>query len=321
MKAAVREHYGGPEVIRVKDIDEPVPGANEVLIRLHSTTVNRTDCGILTGKPYVMRLFTGISKPKRIITGSDFAGLIMDKGKDVTEFNVGDKVWGFDDSGCGSHAEFMTFPADKAIMKVPGNLTFDEAVACAEGAHYACNFINKVKLKQGMSVMVNGGTGAIGSATIQMLKYHGMYVVATAPTQHLITIKDLGADRVIDYQESDFTQDDEKYDLVFDAVGKSSFRKCRNIMKDHGVYISSELGDHGENPLLAIVSPFTKGKKVKFPLPVNIRRSMQVVTGLVQEKRFRPLIDRRFELEDAAEAFKYVMSERKIGNVILSISS
>jgi NADPH:quinone reductase-like Zn-dependent oxidoreductase len=319
MKAAIRKYYGGPVVIRVEDTADPVPGSGDLLIRVHAATVNRTDCGILTGKPYVMRLFTGLSKPKRIIIGCDFAGVVIERGGNVTEFDVGDRVWGFDDNGCGSHAELMTFPSDKAIMKIPGNMNFDEAVACAEGAHYAFNFINKVKLRPGMKVMVNGGTGAIGSAAIQMLKYHGMHVVATAPTDHLTTVKDLGADRVIDYQNTDFTMDDEEYDLVFDSVGKSSFKKCKRIMKGHGVYISSELGDRNENPWLALISPFTMGKKVKFPLPVNIKRSMKFVGRMVEEGRFRPLIDRSFELNKVSEAFSYVMSEQKIGNVILKM--
>ncbi|MFB6341311.1 NAD(P)-dependent alcohol dehydrogenase [Saccharicrinis sp. FJH62] len=319
MKAVLRTRYGYPDVLNLGDIPVSVPKFNELLIKVYATTVNRTDCGILRGKPAIIQAFTGFGKPKHQTPGTDFAGVIEEVGTGVTAFKRGDKVWGFDDNGLASQAEFMVIREDRAIFPVPEGFSFTQAAACAEGAHYAVNFINKVSLFMDHKVMVNGGTGAIGSAAIQLLKAKGLKVTATAPTDHLTTVKTLGADRVIDYQNEDFTKDHEVYDFVFDAVGKSSFSQCKPLLKSNGTYISSELGPHSENPLLALISPFTSGKKVKFPLPTNIKGSLAVVLDLMKQGKFKPLIDRSFRLEEIRKAYTYVLSEQKIGNVILQV--
>ncbi len=320
MKAASRNQYGGPEVITIKEIDRPVSKANEVLIRVHATTVNRTDCGILWGKPFIIRFFAGLPKPRHLIPGTDFAGEVVEVGKDVKGFKPGDRVWGFDDTGVQSQAEYMTFPEDKGIATIPKSISYQEAAASGEGAHYAFNFINKVKMAKGDKVLVNGATGAIGSAAVQMLKFYGAKVTATTSTAARDIVKSLGPDKVIDWQQEDFTRDKEKYDYVFDAVGKSTFGKCKPLLRPGGIYLSSELGPGGQNPLLALITPLSNGKKVKFPLPVDCRRSVLFIRQLLEEGKFKPIIEKSYQLDQIGEAYDYVRSGRKTGNVVLQIA-
>jgi|CXWL01.1.fsa_nt_gi NADPH:quinone reductase-like Zn-dependent oxidoreductase len=319
MKSSYRSQYGPPAVLSVVDALVPVPKDDELLIRVHAATVNRTDCAILLGKPFVMRFFCGLLKPTHAATGCDFAGEVHATGKSVTRFKVGDRVWGFDDEGLGSHSQYLTLSQSKAMAKVPDGISCQQAAASAEGAHYALNFLNKVVLKPGHSVMLNGATGAIGSALLQLIKHHGAQVTATCATPHIERVRALGADRVIDYSIDDFTRDRQRYDVVFDAVGKSTFGRCRPLLKPGGVYISSELGPYVQNPLLALVTPLLGGKKVVFPLPFNPQASLDVIQGLLEKRAFNPLIDRTFPLEEIQAAFKLALSGEKIGNVVLTL--
>jgi len=302
--------------LNVEEVEQPRPRPRELLISVHATTVNRTDYGILTGKPYLIRAFAGLLKPRHRSTGTDFAGEVVSVGSAVTRFTVGQRVWGFNDNGLGTHAQYVALPEDEAILPVADTLTYEQAAACAEAAHYAYNFINKVPLRKGQSVLVNGGTGAIGSAAIQFLKYHGVQVTAVCATAHMELVKTLGADRVIDYLKEDFTRENAKYEFVFDAVGKSSFAKCKSLLTQGGVYLSTELGAGNENIYLPFTTAFAD-RKVIFPLPVNIKRSMAFVQKLVITQQFRPVIDRYYSLAQIREAFEYVASGQKIGNVIL----
>lgn len=320
MKAVIRRKYGPPETLCVEEIEKPIMKDDEVFIKVHATTVNRTDCAIVTGKPFIMRLFLGLFKPRQVVTGTDFAGQILAIGKEVNNFKIDDRVFGFSDNGIPSQAQFMSYPVKKAIAQMPKKMTYEQAVASLEGAHYAFNFINKVKIAHGQNVMVNGATGAIGSAMVQLLIYNGARVTATCDTQNVARIKSLGVTRIIDYTKEDFTEDSEKYDYVFDAVGKSTFGKCKRLLKKKGVYISSELGPWVQNPFLALITPLMGGKKVKFPLPSNIMKSIEFVKKMIAEDKFRPLIDKTYPLEEVAEAYTYVSSGKKTGNVILSMS-
>lgn len=317
MKAATRTEYGPPDVLNISELPIPIPKDNEVLVRVYSTTVSRTDCGVLWGKPYAIRLFTGLSKPALQITGTDFAGVVEAVGKDVKTFQPGQRVWGFNDEGLGSHTQYMTIPEDKAILTIPDNISFEEAAASAEGAHYAINFLNKTNLKAGDKVMVYGASGAIGSAAVQLCKYYGAYVTAVCNTKNVERIKGLGPDRVIDYEKEDFTQDTERYHHICDAVGKSRFRTCRHLLRPGGVYISSELGPNWENLYLSLIGLVKPGKKVKFPLPTNIKRSLQLMQGLLREGKFTPLIDRTYPYTQIADAFTYTRSGQKTGNVLI----
>ena len=320
MKAAVRYAYGPPKSIQVAEIPTPEPKPDEVRVRVMATTVNRTDIGVLTGKPYLMRAFAGFPNPKIPVTGTDFAGVVDKVGEAVTGFSLGERVWGFADNGCGTHGEFVCFSTQKAILPIPEGVDFATIVACAEAAHYAINFLNKVTLEPGDHVLVNGGTGAIGSAAIQLLKSRGIQVTAVCHEIHVEKVRALGADRVIALEKEDFTQEKIEYDFVFDAVGKSRFSLCKPILKPGGIYISSELGPNWENLTLALTTPFFGDRKVIFPIPNNLLGSMKTIQDLLLQGKFKPLIDGTYTLDQTREAFIYVASGQKIGNVILDLS-
>lgn len=319
MKAATRRQYCSPKDLKVELVPVPVLKDQEVRIRVHATTVNRTDLAILSGKPFIMRLFTGLSKPKMPTPGTDFAGVIEAVGDKVQAFKIGDKVWGFNDEGLASQATYMRFSERGNIGLMPASLSFEQAAASLEGAHYARNFINKVTLQAGQQVLVNGASGAIGSALVQFLKYHQLTVTAVCGTENIARIKALGADRVIDYKTADFTQEAAQYDYVFDAVGKSTFSKCKPLLKEKGIYISSELGPNAQNPFLALITPLFGGKKVIFPLPTDIKASMLFIKDLIEKWQFTPLIDRTYALEEIAAAYQYVALGQKVGNVVVKI--
>ncbi|MDY7395133.1 NAD(P)-dependent alcohol dehydrogenase [Aureibaculum sp. 2210JD6-5] len=317
MKAVLRSKYGSPEVLSVGEIIKPIPKDDEVLVRVYATTVNRTDCGILRGKPFLIRFFTGLFKPSSQIPGTDFAGKIESVGKKVTSFKIGDNVWGFNDEGLSSQAEYLTIREDKAVTLIPKGVSYDAMVSCGEGAHYAYNFINKVNLTKDTKVLVNGATGAIGSSAVQLLKYYGVYVTAVGNTKNIDLIKSLGADKVFDYQKEDFTKDDEKYHFIFDAVGKSNFRECKHLLLPKGVYISSELGPNAENIYLPLTTKLFGNKRVIFPIPKNCKRSVLLLTKLIKEDKFKPVIDKKYSIDQIKEAYTYVESGEKTGNVVI----
>ena len=222
MKAAVRSKYGLSEVLSIQEVATPTPKENEVLVKVYATTVNKSDYHVLTGKPLFMRLITGLFKPTLSITGSDFAGQIEAIGKNVKSFKVGDRVMGFVDMGLKSHAQYLALP-EKKIILTPVHANYDSAVACIEGAFYALSAITKMKPVAGQTALVIGATGAIGSSFVQFLKYYGVSITAVCGSENSELVKTLGADKIIDYKTEDFTKDNGKYDLVFDAVGKYGF--------------------------------------------------------------------------------------------------
>ncbi|WP_026955660.1 NAD(P)-dependent alcohol dehydrogenase [Algoriphagus vanfongensis] len=319
MKAAFRDQYGSADQITIREMPIPQPSSKEIQIQVIATTINRTDMAVITGLPWIMRLFVGFPNPKSPIPGTDFVGIISEVGLEVKEFQKGEKVWGFIDNGCGSHAEYFCTSSFSNLQKMPDGIPWDQAAGSIEGVHYAYNFINKLELNAGDEVLVIGGTGAIGSAAIQILKSMDIHVTAVC-LGHKDRVQALGTDHVIDGLEEDFTACGKEFDAVFDAVGKSRFKTCKPLLKEYGVYISSELGPHGENPLLAIKSVFIGKKKVNFPFPVDVRGSLEKIAPLIQEGKFTPLIDRQVKLEEAIESYAYVQSGQKIGNVILRIS-
>ena len=229
MKAIVYTSYGSPDVLRLKEVEKPEPKENEILVRVRAASVNRTDCANLRAKPFIMRFTMGLFKPKKKIPGTEFAGDVVKVGQAVDTFKVGDKVFGFDDSVLSSYAEYLVFPANKGIATMPRGFNYQQAGACIEGAHYAYNFINKVELRKGHKVLVNGASGSIGTAAVQLLKHFGADITAVCNTKNIGLVKSLGANKIIDYTKVDFTKDLEKYDHVFDCVGKSTFGKCRPL--------------------------------------------------------------------------------------------
>jgi NADPH:quinone reductase-like Zn-dependent oxidoreductase len=321
MKAAVRERYGPPDVVRIVEVGKPAPKDNEVLIKIHATTVNRTDCGIRAAKPSILRLFLGLRRPRLTIIGTEFAGVVEAAGSGVTSFRVGDRVFGYDERSLGAHAEYMSIAEGRALATIPANLTYEEAAPGTEGSHYALGFIRKAKVVGGQDVLVNGATGSIGSAAVQLLKHFGANVTAVCGTDTVELVRGLGADRVIDYETEDFTKDAQSYDVVLDAVGKSSFGRCRGLLKPRGIYLSSELGPKGQNPFLVLVTSLFGGKQVKFPLPRYDQGMVRELKRLLESGAFKPVIDRVYPLEHIVEAYEYAESGRKIGNIVISIAS
>ncbi|MDX2247892.1 MAG: NAD(P)-dependent alcohol dehydrogenase [Bacteroidia bacterium] len=319
MKAAIYTKYGPPEVVSVKEVEKPTPGDNEILIKVFASTVNRTDAGFRSAEYFISRFWSGLLRPKNPILGCEFSGEIEEIGKQVSAFKVGDKVFGFSDTRFGGHAEYLTLSENDAIAIVPLNIKLEEAAAITEGSHYALSGIRASKIKKGQNVMVYGATGAIGSAAVQLLKHFETHVTAVSNSKNVELVKSLGADVVIDYQKQDFTQTERKFDLILDAVGKISFGKARPLLNPKGVYISTELGKNAENIFLALLTPIFGGKKVLFPIPFITREDVNFLRQRVAEGSFKPVIDRYYNLEQIVEAYKYVETGQKTGNVILRI--
>ena len=319
MKAAIYNQYGPPEVVRLAEFEKPVAKDNEVLIKVSASTVNRTDCGFRSANYFIVRFWSGLFRPRNPVLGCEFAGVIEAIGKNVTAFKPGDKVFGYNDSKFGGHAEYMTMAEDDSLETMPENISFNEAAAITEGAHYALCDIRAAKISAGQQVLINGATGAIGSAAVQLIKHLGAGVTAVCDTQNTELVKSLGADVVIDYLKQDFTQLNARFDVIFDAVGKSSFRKCLPLLKKGGIYMSTELGFMSQNPFLAMITPLFGGKKLLFPIPVISKKDVGFLKEMVANGSFRPVIDRTYPLEQIVEAYRYVETGMKTGNVIISI--
>jgi NADPH:quinone reductase-like Zn-dependent oxidoreductase len=318
VRAATRSEYGSPEVISVRDdVPKPEPGPRDLLVRVYATTVNRTDCGVLTGKPFIFRFFVGYPTPPAVL-GTDFAGVVESIGAEVTAFKPGDRVLGFNDEGLQTQAEYVRVSDKQAVALIPEGVSFEQAAASIEGAHYAYNFLSKVNLKKGDRVLVNGATGAIGSAAVQMLKHLGAEITAVCGTEGLKVVRAWDPANVIDFRQQDFTKVAEgPFPFVFDAVGKSTFGACKPLMTPKGIYVSSELGPRNENPWLALVTPFLGRRKVVFPLPLNIRRSLAFILPLLASGEFKPLIDRTYRPEEIADAYRLALAGEKLGNLVV----
>jgi NADPH:quinone reductase-like Zn-dependent oxidoreductase len=323
MKAVSYHRYGGPEQLTIGELPVPTPGPGELLIRVHASTVNRTDCGFLRGKPFIVRFFSGLRTPNAPVLGCEFAGKVVDCGNQVADFHIGDRVVGFkdDDFGFGGHAEYTCIPATAMISRFPDSISYEQAAPTLEGAHYALHYIRAAGVKAGDSVLINGATGAIGSAAVQIVKHLGARVVAVCETKHIATVSSLGADRVIDYTQEDFTQCSERFSFVFDAVGKSTFFRCRSLLNEYGCYASSELGPWSQNPLLALWTRRFGKRKVLFPIPVNRQSDAAYLCDLVQRGHYTPLLDRSYPLDDIANAYRYVETGMKTGNVVVAVAA
>jgi NADPH:quinone reductase-like Zn-dependent oxidoreductase len=320
MRAIVYTKYGPPEVAQLKEVPKPKPKDNELLIQVHLSTVNRTDSGFRSAEFFISRFWSGLLKPRRQILGCEFSGVVQETGNSVKEFKKGDRVFGFNDKNFGGHGEYLTIAETDALTTVPTNLKFDETAAITEGAHYALVDIRAAKVKPGQSVLVYGATGAIGSAAVQLLKHFGTRVTAVCNTKNVELVGGLGADVVIDYQTQDFTKTENKFDFIFDTVGKSSFGQCKPLLSEKGVFISTELGQNGENILFALTTPLWGGKKLLFPIPSISKGDVIFLKELVEKGEFKPVVDRRYNLDEIVEAYKYVESGEKTGNVLLRVA-
>jgi NADPH:quinone reductase-like Zn-dependent oxidoreductase len=320
MKAAVTTRYGSPEVVHVMDVARPTPEAGELLVRVHAASVNRTDCGFRAGHPWFIRGFSGVTKPKRPILGNEFAGVVEAVGKDVGRFAVGERVFGYDDTRFGGHAEYLAIGQDAAVATIPEGRDFEVMAPVTEGSHYALAYIRAAGVNDSSDVLVYGATGAIGSAAVQIIKSLGAQVTAVCGSEHVELVAGLGADRVIDRTSADFTADTQRYDLVFDSVGKCSFRQCRHLLKPRGIWTSTDLGPLSQNPLLVLATRFSRGRRVLFPFPKINQEMVDYLKGLVESRQFTPVVDRTYPLDEILQAYRYVETQQKIGNVVITVA-
>lgn len=320
MRAAVSARYGLPDVLQIRERPKPKPKTGEVLVRVRASTVSRTDCGMLEPHPFFVRLGAGLLRPKLTTLGMDFAGQVEAVGAGVAAFAPGDRVFGLSPEVYGAHAEYLCVRADGAIATLPAGMRFGEAVVC-EGAWYADTYLQAFQLAPGHRILVHGASGAIGTAAVQIAKLRGAEVTAVVATRHLDLARSLGAVRVVDHTAQDFTQIDDRFDFVFDAVGKTTYARCRRLLKPAGVFAATDLGPWGQNVLLAIVSRLTRRHRVVFPLP-QVKQARAVVEWLrdrLAAGEFRPVIDRTYPLEAIADAYRYVQTQRKTGVVVIDL--
>lgn len=319
MKAIVNTEYGTPEVLKLMEVEKPTPKNNEVLIKIRATTVNRTDCGFRKPEYFIVRLISGLFRPKKTILGSEFAGEIEAVGKDVKTFNLGDQVFGLSTYNFGTHAEYICIPEKKSITTKPTNMTYEEAAAVCDGLMLGINFIKKIDFTRPQKILINGASGSIGSACVQLARYYGAEITAVCNTKNLELVKSLGANEVIDYTAEDFTENGQLYDFILDTVGKSSFFRCKKLLKPGGVYISSELGYMSQNIYLTLWTSIFVGKKVKFPIPTDSKKDMIFFKELIEAGNYKAVIDRKYSLEQIIEATKYVETGEKTGNVVITL--
>jgi NADPH:quinone reductase-like Zn-dependent oxidoreductase len=319
MRAVVHDRYGPPEVLRVADVERPVPKEDEVLVRVHASTVTRGDTMLVRGVEYrFTRLFTGIRRPRRTILGTEFAGRIEEVGAAVTEIRVGDEVFGI---GAGATAEYVTVRESGVIAEKPTRLTYEEAAAIPDGSLLALTCLRPAYPLRGKSVLVYGAAGSIGTAAVQLLAHHfEAEVTAVCDTKDVELVRSLGARDVLDRFGEDFTKNGETYDVIFDAVGKHSFRRCRRSLKPRGIYITVDLGFMYHVPLVALITRFVGSRRAKLGIGRYRKEDLVLVKELVDTGKYRPVIDRRYALDEVVEATRYVETGQKTGNVVLRVT-
>jgi NADPH:quinone reductase-like Zn-dependent oxidoreductase len=318
MRAVVHHRYGPPEVLRVAEVERAVPKEGELLVRVHASTVTRSDTGLRSAEYPFTRLITGIRRPKRTIAGWEFAGLIEKVGAAVTDFRVGDEVFGIEG---GANAEYVTARESGVIAQKPTGLTYEEAAAVPDGSLLALTCLRPASPLRGKSVLVYGAAGSIGTAAVQLLAHHfEAEVTAVCDTKDVELIRSLGARDVLDRFGEDFTKNGETYDVIFDAVGKHSFRRCRRSLKPRGIYITVDLGFMYHVPLVALSTRFVGSRRAKLGIGRYRKEDLVLVKELVDTGKYRPVIDRRYALDEVVEATRYVETGQKTGNVVLRVS-
>jgi NADPH:quinone reductase-like Zn-dependent oxidoreductase len=319
MRAVVHDRYGAPDVLRIEEVARPVPKADEVLVKIHATTVTRSDTGIRAAKPFFIRLFFGLRRPRERILGTELAGEIESIGAAVTQFAVGDHVFGSTSAfRSGAHAEFIAMQESAPLALKPAGMTFEEAAAVTDGAILALMCLEGANVRKGQKILVYGASGSIGTAGVQLAKYFEADVTAVCNTKNVELVRSLGADRVIDYTQEDFTKNGETYDVIFDAVGKHSFRRCKGSLKRGGAYVAT---DGLRNVFLSLWTSRIGDKRALFPIPPHYtQKNVLFLKKLIEAGTYRAVIDRCYPLEEVVEATKYVETQQKTGNVVLTIN-
>jgi len=325
MKAIVHTKYGPPDELQLKEVEKPVPGDHDVLIKMHATTVTTSDCNVrnFTFVPksflFFARIMLGFKKPKINILGIDLAGEIEAIGKEVKLFKVGDHVFGSPGTKMGGHAEYSCVPEDGALAIKPAEMSWEEAAAISLAGNTALFFIRDLgKIQAGQKILIHGASGAIGTYAVQLAKYYGADITGVCSTGNAEMVKSLGADKVIDYTKEDFTKSDERYDFVFDVVGKTTFSQCKGILKPKGIYLENML--EIKDMLRMIWTSITGGKKIKGGVSIESAENLNFFIKLYKSGKLKPVIDRIFPMEQTAEAFKYVEQGHKKGNVVIKIN-
>jgi NADPH:quinone reductase-like Zn-dependent oxidoreductase len=320
MKAVVHDRYGPPDVLRLDEIDRPVPRDEEVLVKVHATTVNRTDCSFRGARPFFIRFFSGLVRPRRRILGSEFAGEVEAVGTTVTQFKPGDHVFGVNADDLGAHAEFICMREDAPLAHKPPGMTFEEAAADCDGAILGLTLLRGAGVQKGHQILVYGASGSIGTATVQLAKHLEAEVTAVCNTKNVETVRSLGADEVVDYTQEDFTKNGRTYDAILDAVGKHSYRKCKGSLKAGGTYATTDLGYLWQNPFLVLWTSRIGDKRVLIPIPRYTKQDVLLLKELIEAGSYKAVIDRSYPLEQVIEATRYVETEQKTGNVVLTLS-
>jgi NADPH:quinone reductase-like Zn-dependent oxidoreductase len=320
MRAVRFDRYGPPEVLRIEEVARPEPKGDEVLVKVHAATVNRSDCGFRGADPFFTRVFTGLLRPspRRRTPGMEFAGEVVAVGPDVREFTVGDEVFGV--RGAGSQAEYTCIAETRGIAHKPTALSWEEAAALGDGPGIALACLDRAGLEPGKRILIYGASGSIGTAAVQIAKSYGAHVTAVCNGKNVELVRSLGADEVIDYEREDFTRSGERYDVVFDAVGKHSFRRSKGSIVDGGLFLETDLGFMWHVPPLILLTRWIGSKRVILPIPRYSKEDVLFVKQLVEDGKYRPVIDRTYRLDEVVEATKYVETGQKTGNVVLSLN-
>ncbi len=322
MKAIFYESYGPPEVLQLKEVEKPTPKDNEVLIKTHATTVTSADwrvrsLNVPVGFGLIMRLAFGITRPKQPILGTELAGIVESVGKDVSRFRVGDQIFAFSDAAMGCHAEYKCMPESGAMALKPANLTYDEAAALSFGGTTALDFFRRAKLQSGEKVLVNGASGGVGTAAVQLAKHFGADVTGVCSSVNLDLVRSLGANHLIDYTQEDFTQNGETYDVIVDTVGTVPFSRSKASLKEGGRFLMVVAGlpEMLQIPWVSV----TSSKKIIAGPATAHADDLRLLAGLAEAGEFKPVIDRRYPLEQIVEAHRYVDTRRKKGNVVITL--
>lgn len=322
MKAVVYEKYGPPEVLQLKEVDKPAPKDNEVLIKTHATTVTSGDwrvrsLNVPAGFGLITRLVFGVTKPRQPILGTELAGIVESVGKNVRKFKVGDHVFAFSDAAMGCHAEYKCMPEDGAMALKPANLTYEAAAALSFGGTTALDFFRRGKFQSGEKVLVNGASGGVGTAAVQLAKHFGADVTGVCSTANVELVRSLGASHVIDYTKEDFTQNGETYDVIIDIVGTAPFSRSKASLKERGrlLMVLGGLPDMLRIPWVSM----TSSKKVIAGSAAGRAEDLRFLAGLAEAGEFKPVIDRRYPFEQIAEAHRYVDTGHKKGNVVITL--
>lgn len=322
MKAIVCTNYGSPDVLQYREVAKPTPKDNEVLIKIHAAVVGPADCAFRKADPFIVRLLYGLMKPKFNVLGVEFSGEVAAIGNDVKSFKQGDQVFGMSPNTFGAHAEYMCLAENSPVVVKAAGMAYDDAVGITDGATTALTFLrDTAKLQSGQKILINGASGSVGAYAVQLAKYYGAEVTGVCSATNADLVKSLGADKVIDYTTVDFTRSGETYDVIFDAVGKSSFSRCKKALTHNGVYLTTV-------PSLAILpqmlwTSLFGGKKAKFATAglMQSKDNLNFLKGLFELGKLKAVIDRHYPLEQLAEAHRYVETGRKKGNVIITVGA